>query len=92
MPSSHRSTAGQTPLLHAFCHRCERWRVVDADVFDTDAFTVHFSLDGKVAGEALCPNCGEQGLVMARLPEPRATQPTLLALEELPDERWRAYF
>jgi DNA-directed RNA polymerase subunit RPC12/RpoP len=74
-------------LFHAYCHRCERWRVLEADVF-----TVDFSIDTEAPTVATCPACGEQGLVKARLPATRAPQPALmLALEEMPDERWRIY-
>ena len=81
-----RHEAGQGTLLHAYCHRCERWRVLEADVFAVD-----FVVNEASPPVATCPHCGEQGLVRARVPESQAAQPMLLALEDMPDERWRIY-
>lgn len=71
-------------LLHGYCHRCERWRVLEAD-----DFTVDFAVDSDPAGEAKCPDCGEFGLVKVRLPPPRQRELSLLVVEEPPYERWR---
>ena len=88
MPSSHSQNLDQAPLLHAYCHRCARWRVLEADVY-----TVDFSVDGHGPDEAVCPSCGEHGLVRARLPaQVPAVQPMLLTIEDVRDERWRVYF
>ena len=68
----------QGPLLHAYCHRCEKWRVLEAD-----AFSVDFNVDWDPAAEALCPDCGEYGLVKLRLPQTRRPEASLLLLEHL---------
>ena len=75
MPSSRQSLADHAPLLHAYCHCCERWRVVDAD-----AFVVDFSVDADPP-TARCPDCGEHGLVKARLPRVPRREPALQLLE-----------
>ena len=49
-------------LLHAFCHRCEKWRVLAAE-----AFAVDFYVGAEPPDEARCPDCGEYGLVKVRL-------------------------
>jgi hypothetical protein len=71
-------------LLHGYCHRCDRWRVLEAD-----AFSVEFAIDIDPVAEAQCPDCGEFGLVKVRLPSPRQRELSLLVLEESPYERWQ---
>ncbi|HET9694003.1 MAG TPA: hypothetical protein VFP48_06440 [Steroidobacteraceae bacterium] len=68
------------PLLHAYCHRCEKWRVLEAD-----ALTVDFTVDLDPPAEALCPDCGEYGLVKVRLPATRRPEAALLVLEHPPE-------
>ncbi|HET7203300.1 MAG TPA: hypothetical protein VFI92_08025 [Steroidobacteraceae bacterium] len=67
----------QGPLLHAYCHRCEKWRVLEAE-----AFTVDFCVESDPPAEALCPDCGEYGLVRVRLPPTRRPAASLLLLEQ----------
>ena len=67
----------QGPLLHAYCHRCERWRVLEAE-----AFSVDFCVEWDPPAEALCPECGEYGLVKVRLPPTRRRAASLLLLEQ----------
>lgn len=83
---SIRPTAAQAPLLHAYCHLCERWRVLEADAFDVD-----FEVDPHAPAVAPCPDCGELGLVKVRLPPQPSQQPELglLVLEEPPCDFWR---
>ncbi|HEX6570909.1 MAG TPA: hypothetical protein VF055_02725 [Steroidobacteraceae bacterium] len=76
---SDRDHQEQGPLLHAFCHRRERWRVLEAD-----AFAVDFCVGPDQPGVARCPDCGEYGLVKVRLPETRRREAALLVLEEPP--------
>jgi NAD-dependent SIR2 family protein deacetylase len=66
-------------LLHAYCHRCEKWRVLEAE-----AFAVDFSVGAEPPDEAPCPDCGEYGLVKMRLPPTRARETALLVLEHPP--------
>ena len=73
----------RVPLLHAYCHLCERWRVLDAE-----GFGIEWSADATPA-VAQCPDCGEFGLVKVRMPATRTTSATLLAIDELPSEHWR---
>jgi hypothetical protein len=73
-----REHPGQAPLLHAFCHRCERWRVLEAE-----AFTVDFCVGPDQPGVTRCPDCGEDGLVKVRLPQQSRRDTALLALEQL---------
>ena len=54
---SDRDHQEQGPLLHAFCHRCERWRVLEAD-----AFAVDFCVGPDQPGVARCPDCGGMGI------------------------------
>ena len=71
------------PLLHAYCHLCERWRVLDAE---------HLGMDrsaGATPAVAQCPECGEFGLVKVRQPATRRAAAVLLAVDELPSEHWR---
>ncbi len=68
------------PLLHAYCHRCEKWRVLEAD-----AFTVDFAVELDPPAEAPCPDCGEYGLVKVRLPTTRRPEAGLLLLEHPPE-------
>jgi hypothetical protein len=81
---SIRNTSGQGPLLHAYCHRCERWRVLEAD-----AFVVEYDVDRDVPPVAPCPDCGELGLVKVRVPASRQPELQLLELEAPPCEAWR---
>ena len=69
----------QGPLMHAFCHRCERWRVLEAD-----AFAVDFCVGPDQPGVARCPDSGEYGLVKVRLRETRRREAALLVLEHPP--------
>jgi DNA-directed RNA polymerase subunit RPC12/RpoP len=66
-------------LLHAYCHRCEKWRVLDEE-----AFAIEFRAGSEPPDEVRCPDCGEYGLVKARLPEPRRPEATLQMLEQPP--------
>jgi hypothetical protein len=78
-----RHLRSRAPLLHAYCHLCERWRLLDPD-----GFGVEWSPDAMPA-VAQCPDCGEFGLVKVRMPPPRAAQAAALAVDELPSEHWR---
>lgn len=69
----------QGPLLHAYCHRCEKWRVLEAEAFGVDFF-----VESEPPAEALCPDCGEYGLVKVRLPPTRRQATSLLVLQQLP--------
>ena len=77
------SPRGRAPLLHAYCHLCERWRLLDADDLG-----IEWSRDATPA-VAQCPDCGEFGLVKVRMPPSRPNTVTLLAIDELPSEHWR---
>lgn len=48
----------EAPLLHAYCHVCGRWRLLDGSA-------------AVLGGEARCPDCGQLGLVRARAPARR---------------------
>ena len=69
----------QDTLLHAYCHRCEKWRVLE-----DEAFVVDFCVGAALPDEARCPDCGEYGLVKMRLPPTRARDTALLVLETPP--------
>lgn len=78
------SVVADNPLLHAYCHLCERWRVLAADELG-----IEWTSDVTPPAVAQCPDCGEFGLVKVRLPQsPRPTLP-LPAIDELPLEHWR---
>jgi hypothetical protein len=83
---THPDACAPGTLLHGYCHRCDRWRVLEAD-----AFVVDFAVEAGRPAEAPCPDCGELGLVRTRLPPPRQRELPLLMLQEYPDDRWRRY-
>lgn len=69
-------------LLHAFCHLCGRWRILDADEVIRDR-RGHMML--PITAE--CPDCGEPGLVRVRPIHFRANVDAMdhdAAREELP--------
>ena len=68
-------------LLHAYCHRCEKWRVLDAE-----AFAVDFYVGAEPPDEARCPDCGEYGLVKMRVPPARPREAALLLFEQPPTD------
>jgi hypothetical protein len=72
-----------TPLLHAYCHLCQRWRLLAADDPGSNGFR------DAVPAVARCPDCGEFGLVKVRMPATRPIAPTLLNVDDLPSEHWR---
>jgi DNA-directed RNA polymerase subunit RPC12/RpoP len=73
----------RVPLLHAYCHLCQRWRLLAAD-----SPGLEWSRDAAPA-VARCPDCGEYGLVKVRPPATRTVAPALRAIDELPSEHWR---
>ena len=72
------------PLLHAYCHLCERWRVLDADELG-----IEWTSGSAAPSVAQCPDCGEFGLVKVRLSPSRKPAALLPAFDELPREHWR---
>jgi hypothetical protein len=78
------SVASENPLLHAYCHLCERWRVLEADDLG-----IEWSAGSTAPAVAQCPDCGEFGLVKVRLPASPRPAATLPAIDELPLEHWR---
>ena len=68
-------------LLHAYCHRCEKWRVLEAADFAVD-----FCVGAQPPDEARCPDCGEYGLVKMRLPPTRPRETALLVQEHPPTD------
>jgi hypothetical protein len=73
-----------SPLLHAYCHLCERWRVLDPD-----GLGIQWTEGSPTPAVAQCPDCGEFGLVKVRLPSPSRPAHLLRAFDELPREHWR---
>jgi hypothetical protein len=80
------SVASENPLLHAYCHLCERWRVLEAD-----SLGIEWAPGSTPPAVAQCPDCGEFGLVRMRLPPSSSHRPTAAAcaVDELPREHWR---
>lgn len=78
------SVIADNPLLHAYCHLCERWRVLDASDLG-----IEWASDAKPPAVAQCPDCGEFGLLKVRLPQTAKTELALRTIDELPLEHWR---
>jgi hypothetical protein len=74
----------ESPLLHAYCHLCERWRVLEADELG-----IEWASDARPPTVAQCPDCGEFGLVKLRLPQDAKREASRRTLDELPLEHWR---